>query len=84
MVQKLLKPGGAAMIVVGNSLLQGIELRIDEHFGAIGELVGLTCEDIHVVREKRVGSSIVNTGAREDSGAPVRLYDAATVLRRSG
>jgi DNA modification methylase len=83
-VQKLLKPGGAAMIVVGNSLLQGIELKIDEHFGAIGELVGLTCEDIHVVREKRVGSSIVNTGAREDSGAPVRLYDAATVLRRSG
>jgi hypothetical protein len=43
---------------------------------------GLVCEDIHVVREKRVGSSIVNTGAREDAGKPVRLYDAATVLRK--
>ncbi len=81
-VAKLLRPGGAAVVVVGNSLLQGIELKIEEHFGAIGEMHGLVCEDIHTVREKRVGSSIVNTGAREDAGKPVRLYDAATVLRR--
>lgn len=79
---KLLKPGGAAVIVVGNSLLQGIELKVEEHFGAIGEMHGLVCEDIHIVREKRIGSSIVNTGAREDAGKPVRLYDAATVLRK--
>lgn len=82
-VAKLLKPGGAAVIVVGNSLLQGVELKIEEHFGAIGEMHGLTCEDIHIVREKRVGSSIVNTGTREDSGEKVRLYDAATVLRKT-
>lgn len=81
-VAELLKPGGAAVIVVGNSLLQGIELKIEEHFGAIGEMHGLSCEDIHIVREKRVGSSIVNTGAREDAGKPVQLYDAATVLRK--
>lgn len=81
-VAKLLKPGGAAAIVVGNSLLQGVHLKIDEHFGVIGEMHGLVCEDIHIVREKRVGSSIVNTGSREDSGQPVRLYDAAAVLRK--
>jgi hypothetical protein len=81
-VSKLMKPGGAAVIVVGNSLLQGVELKIEEHFAAIGEMHGLRCEDIHIVREKRVGSSIVNTGARENSGKPVRLYDAATVLRK--
>ena len=81
-VASILKPGGAAVIVVGNSLLQGVELKIEEHFGAIGEMHGLVCEDIHIVREKRVGSSIVNTGAREDSGKKVRLYDAATVLRK--
>lgn len=80
-VAEILRPGGVAVIVVGNSLLQGVHLRIDEHFGAIGEMHGLVCEDIHVVREKRVGSSIVGTGARE-KGEPVRLYDAATVLRK--
>jgi SAM-dependent methyltransferase len=81
-VARLMKPGGAAVIVVGNSLIQGVELKVEEHFGAIGALHGLVCEDIHIVREKRVGSSIVNTGAREDAGEPVRLYDAATVLRK--
>jgi DNA modification methylase len=79
---RLLKPGGAAIIVVGNSLIQGVELKVEEHFGAIGKLHGLECEDIHRVREKRVGSSIVNTGARQSAGQPVRLYDAATVLRK--
>jgi hypothetical protein len=79
---KMLAPGAAAVIVVGNSLLQGVELKIEEHFGAIGEMHGLTFEDVHIVREKRVGSSIVNTGLREGSGTKVRLYDAATVLRK--
>jgi hypothetical protein len=83
-VATLMKPGGAAVIVVGNSLIQGVELKVEEHFGAIGALHGLVCEDIHIVREKRVGSSIVNTGVRENAGTPVRLYDAATVLRRPG
>lgn len=81
-VAEILKPGGVAAIVVGNSLLQGIELKVEQHVARIGELHGLVCEDIHIVREKRVGSSIVNSGAREDAGKPVRLYDAATVLRK--
>ncbi len=82
LVAEVLRPGGVAVFVVGNSLLQGVHLKIDEHFAAIGELHGLRCEDIHIVREKRVGSSIVNTGARSDAGERVRLYDAATVLRK--
>jgi hypothetical protein len=82
LVARILRPGGVAVVVVGNSLLQGVELKVEEHLAAIGELHGLEREDIHVVREKRVGSSIVNTGARTDSGEPVRLYDAATVLRK--
>jgi hypothetical protein len=64
-------------------LIQGVELEVEEHFGAIGAQHGLACEDIHIVREKRVGSSIVNTGARESAGEPVKLYDAAAVLRKT-
>jgi hypothetical protein len=79
---KLMKPSGVIIVVVGNSLLQGVELKVEEHIGAIGEMHGLRCEDIHIVREKRVGSSIVNTGTREDAGKRIRLYDAATILRR--
>jgi hypothetical protein len=83
-VSEVLRPGGVAVVVVGNSLLQGVELKVERHLGQIGEMHGLVTEDIHIVREKRVGSSIVNTGARSDAGAKVRLYDAATVLRKPG
>lgn len=81
-VAEVLRPGGVAVIVVGNSLLQGVELKVEEHLGQLGERYGLDTEDIHIVRKKRVGSSIVNTGAREDAGVKVELYDAATVLRK--
>ncbi|MCZ7589201.1 MAG: site-specific DNA-methyltransferase [Gaiella sp.] len=81
-IHDVLVPGGAAIIVVGNSLLQGVELKVEQHLGEIGEMCGLVCEDVHIVRQKRVGSSIVNTGAREAAGSKVMLYDAATVLRK--
>jgi len=81
-VAEVMKPGAAAVFVVGNSVIQGVHLPIDEHFAAIGELHGLIRDDIHIVREKRVGSSIVNTGLRTRTSEPTRLYDAATVLRK--
>jgi len=81
-VAEVMKPGGAAVFVVGNSVIQGVHLPIDEHFSSIGALHGLVTEDIHVVREKRVGSSIVNSGLRTRTEKPTRLYDAATVLRK--
>jgi hypothetical protein len=81
-VSEVLRPGGVAVVVVGNSLLQGIELKVERHLGEIGERHGLVTEDIHIVREKRTGSSIVNTGLRTDTGPKVKLYDAATVLRK--
>lgn len=81
-VAEVMKPGAAAVFVVGNSVIQGVHLPIDQHFAAIGELHGLVTDDIHVVREKRVGSSIVNSGLRTRTDVPDRLYDAATVLRK--
>jgi hypothetical protein len=81
-VAEVMKPGGVAVFVVGNSVIQGVHLPIDEHFSSIGALHGLVTDDIHVVREKRVGSSIVNSGLRTRTAKPTRLYDAATVLRK--
>ena len=81
-VAEVMKPGGVAVFVVGNSVIQGVHLPIDQHFSSIGALHGLVTDDIHVVREKRVGSSIVNSGLRTRTDKPTRLYDAATVLRK--
>lgn len=78
----LLRPKGVAVIVIGNSIIQGVEVDVDSFFSKIATLHHLETEGIYIIREKRVGSSIVNTGAREKSTVKTKLYDAAVVLRR--
>ena len=77
----VLKPGGTAVVVVGNSIVQGREIKVEERLRDIAELRGLSVPDITKLRE-RVGSSIVNSGARRAADDKTGLYDAAVVLRR--
>lgn len=79
---RVLKPGGVAVIVVGNSVIQGKEVRVEEYLGDIGGRWGL--ERMGTVKlRNRVGSSIVNTGARLNGTKKHELYDAAVVIRRA-
>jgi DNA modification methylase len=81
----LLKPKAAAVIVLGNSIIQGVELKTDHLFGQIGELCGLTFEDTILLREKRTGTSIIQSSIRADKAASKTvLYESAIVLRRKG
>ena len=80
---KVLKPGGTAVVVVGNSIVQGREIRVDERLEEIANLQGLSVLENTRLRE-RVGSSITNSGARVRSTGRAALYDAAVVLRRQG
>ncbi len=81
-----LRPGGHAVIVVGNSIIQGIEFRIDQLMAEMAANEGLAVEDIHVVRTKRVGNSIIDSSVRnaDEKGhrGKTQLYDAALILRR--
>ncbi len=77
-----LKPGTAAVFVLGNSIMQGIELPTDRYFGQIGELCGLQLEDIHLLRKKRVGNSVVNSSVRNGEPSKATLYETAVVLRK--
>jgi DNA modification methylase len=81
LLARVLRPGAAALVVVGNSLLQGVEFRLDEHLARIGELAGLRVEAIQRLRAKRVGDSIVGSGARAKSRERVALYESVVVLR---
>ncbi len=82
-LSELLRPGGVAIIVLGNSVLQGVEVKTEHIFGRIGELNGLQFADTVVLRKKRTGSSIINSSVRVDA-APRRavLYEAAIILRK--
>lgn len=79
---QLLRPGGVAIIVLGNSIIQGVEVKTDDFFGKIGELCGLTFEDNLMLRKKRTGSSIIQSSVRVDKAAQKTvLYESAVVLR---
>jgi DNA modification methylase len=79
--QRVLKPGGVAVIVVGNNVLQGIEFRVDENLAEIAASFGLaSCTE--VVRLQRVGSSIMGSGVRAKVDRPVELYEAVTIIEK--
>jgi len=80
---QLLRPGGTAVIVLGNSIIQGIEIRTDLYFGKVAELCGLKFEETVLLRKKRTGSSIIRSSVRADKAlARTVLYESAIVLRK--
>lgn len=79
----LLKPGAAAIIVLGNSIIQGIEVGTDYTFGEIAELAGLKFESRILLRQKRTGASIIQSSVRTGkAAAKTTLYESAIVLRK--
>jgi hypothetical protein len=80
---QLLKAGAASVIVLGNSIIQGVEVRTDYFFGKIGELAGLKFEENHLLRKKRTGSSIIQSSVRvEEAKGKTILYESGVVLRK--
>ncbi|MFW6116767.1 MAG: site-specific DNA-methyltransferase, partial [bacterium] len=82
-IRFVLRRGGTALVVIGNSILQGVCIPTDRYFGEIAQAVGLQLVDIHIPRATRVGNSIVNSGVRV--GKPHRssqLYEAIVELRK--
>lgn len=78
----LMKPGGTAVVVIGNNILQGVELKTDRYFAAIAEGCGFEVVDLHRVRKKRTGSSILNSSVRRGTAKQrVELYESAIELR---
>lgn len=86
MLRKQLRPGGYAVIVIGNSIIQGIEFPVDRLFAQMAEQQKLKVEEIRMVRTKRVGNSIIDSSVRNGHEKGWRdktqLYDAAVVLRK--
>jgi len=80
---ELMRPGGLVVVVIGNNIVQGIEFRTDEVLARLAARHGLECMDIHCVRRKRTGSSIINSSVRVGrAGAKVELYESAVELVR--
>ncbi|MFO7900009.1 MAG: hypothetical protein R6V58_13230, partial [Planctomycetota bacterium] len=81
---KVMRPGGLSVVVIGNNILQGVEFETDRFFAHIAETAGFEIQDLHRVRKKRTGSSIVNSSVRAGlTKKKTELYETAVELRRA-
>jgi len=84
LLSKTLRSGGYAVIVVGNSILQGVPIATDRFVAEIGGLAGFTHVATNTLRNSRVGDSIVGSsvrrGVRRQEG--IGLYESAVILGR--
>ncbi len=82
-IHYVLRSGGMALVVIGNSILQGVLIPTDQYMGKIAESVGLELVRIDVPRATRVGNSIIQSDVRvakaKDSH---QLYEAVVELRK--
>ena len=80
---RVLKKGGTALIVIGNSILQGTMIPTDRHLAKIGELVGLELVGIQIPRATRVGNSIIQSDVRVGKAKKSdSLYESVVELRK--
>ena len=81
----LMRPKGSVVVVIGNNILQGIEFKTDRIFAEIAETEGFQIVDIHLVRTKRTGNSVVNSSVRVGKVSQrIHLYETAVELRWPG
>lgn len=82
-VHQILKPGGVALVVIGNSILQGMLIPTDQYLGQIAELAGLELVGIQIPRVTRVGNSIIQSDVRVKKAKDShQLYEAIVELRK--
>lgn len=82
-LKHVLRSGGTALVVIGNSILQGVLIPTDSYFGKIAEAVGLELIRIDVPRATRVGNSIIKSDVRVAKAQDKhQLYEAVVELRK--
>lgn len=81
-LNRLLAPGGVGVVVIGNSIIQGLDIRTERILGQIGVMQGLALEGIYCIREKRVGTSITRSSVRYGERNNAVLSEWAVVVKK--
>ena len=77
-----LRSKGTALVVIGNSIIQGVHVPTDRFLAKIAHRQGLEAVAIHTPRLTRVGNSITNSSVRRGSAGGQRLYESVVELRQ--
>ena len=78
-----LRRGATALVVIGNSILQGVPIPTDRFLAKIAESHDFDVVAVHVPRKTRVGNSILNSSVRAGKTKGSALYESVVELRRS-
>lgn len=81
-LRRVLTRGGVGVVVIGNSIIQGINIRTENILGEIGAMQGLVLEGVHCIREKRVGASITQSSVRQGERSSAVLSESAVIVRK--
>ena len=79
-LKRILARGGTGVIVAGNSILQGVNVPVQDLIGDIAKMHGLEVVGIYRLRHKRVGDSITASSVRSGT-SKVTLDESAVVVR---
>lgn len=81
-LKHVLAPRGVAVVVLGNSIIQGIDIRTEQILAELAVRESFTLEGIHGLRTKRVGASITQSSVRQGERSKATLGEFAVILRK--
>lgn len=81
-LKRVLAHHGVGVVVIGNSIIQGLDIRTERLLGEIAVMQGLALEGIHCIRDKRVGASITQSSVRQGERSKATLSEFAVIIRQ--
>ncbi len=81
-LKRVLARGGVGVVVIGNSIIQGHEVKTDLILADIARRSGLALVGVQQIRTKRVGNSITTSAVRRGDRSKATLYESAIILRK--
>jgi hypothetical protein len=81
-LKRVLARRGVGAVVIGNSIIQGVDIRTERLLGEIAIMQGLQLDGIYCMRDKRVGASITQSSARQGARSKATLSEYAVIVRQ--
>jgi hypothetical protein len=81
-MQRALARRSVAVIVIGNSIIQGHEIKTDLVLTEIARQHGFALVGVQQIRTKRAGASITASAVRRGERSQATLYESAVILRK--
>lgn len=81
-LKRVMKRGGVGVIVIGNSIIQGLEIKVEQILGQMATQHGFRLEGVPCIRDKRVGASITRSSVRRGIRNSATLYESAVIIKK--